>query len=131
MPLGYRLDAPVLHLVSIGDVDYAEGKLVFANALAAAATDGPGPWHLCFDLRRSTENRSTEEIEAIAAVVGSRRELLSGRVALVVAQPFFIGIANMFGAYVSRYGVMIAIFAEPESATAWLPSGKPVPGQDD
>jgi nitrogenase molybdenum-iron protein alpha/beta subunit len=119
--LTYQLADDIIRFVTIGDVGFADGQAVLRAAFAAAATAPvPGGWHLLFDIRSSAENRSAAELQAIADLFARARPSLSGRCAVVAADPLRFGVARMFGAFVESLGFTAMVVTRPPEAETWL-----------
>jgi len=128
MPLTFQLVDQTIHFETRGDVVYQSGLEVLRQGLLAAGTRGPGPWHLWFDIRASEENRPEDDLRGIAAVIAAQRAILSGRCAIVVAQPLHFGLARMFGVFMESLGFTVHVGYDPATAQRWLnaaPSDNP------
>ncbi len=124
MGIAYHLHGDVLSFVTTGDVDYAEGTRVLEAGFAEAARTGPERrWGLLFDIRSSTENRSSNELRHIAFLVSAHQSILTGQCALVATDPLHFGLARMAGVYMESLGLKANVFHDPEKALTWLAAG--------
>jgi hypothetical protein len=72
-------------------------------------------------LDRSTDfDPSTIELERIAALYGSIKDRIYSRWALVVAKEYHFGLGRMYSVFAERFGLDARVFADEESARAWL-----------
>ncbi|MDX2227104.1 MAG: hypothetical protein SFY92_08475 [Verrucomicrobiae bacterium] len=124
MALNLELKEGVIISTTVGDVDFEEGFRAFSQAIEKARTSSASTpqlrWHLIFNLLESTEKRSAHEIQGIAQYIGSHRDILSGRCAMVVTQPLYFGLSRMFGTFLEKYGVEMAVFDSMEKAHDWI-----------
>jgi hypothetical protein len=73
------------------------------------------------DATASEVSFSTPEIAALAKLVGPVFEGTETRIALVVSQPAYFGLARMFSAHLeSKSGVAPQVFYAAEEAFSWL-----------
>ena len=115
-------------MTAVGDVVYEEGVKTFATCMAEAGKsletiDLPDLWHLMFDIRKSTENRSDEELQGIAIIVSQHRDALSGRMAIATADDFHYQSARRFEEFAEQLGQVAAVFRDIDQAEAWLYQG--------
>lgn len=123
MPIQYELRGRTLWLVTEGDVDYEDGLATLGAAIErAAAVDATPCWDVVFDIRRSREQRSADEMRGIAVFVGQHRDVLSGACAIIAADPLHFGLARMFEAYGELEGIAARVVDDEAAATAWLQS---------
>jgi hypothetical protein len=120
MALTYRLDAGCIVLVSQGHVEYEEGLQVFGDAITAAQASTSNHWHILFDITASEEDRSEQELRGIASFVAAHKKILSGRCAIVAADPLHFGLSRMFQAYCASLEVAVEVFAQLTEAHSWL-----------
>lgn len=121
MGITFRLDGDVLRFTTTGDVAYAEGTDVLRRGFAAAAAaDGAVKWQLLFDIRESAENRSADDLRGVADLVAMQHRLLSGRCAMLAADPLHYGLARMTGVFFEMLGLEARVFTDPAEAAAWL-----------
>ena len=124
MPVTFELTATAVRFTTVGDVDHRDALGVFLAGLAAgAAAPVPGGRHLFFDIRASTENRETSELRHTAAAIAAHRPALSGRCAVVAADPLHFGLARMFAVFIGGLGFDATVFRSIEEAERWL--GRP------
>ena len=123
--LSHTLQSDHLAFVTVGDVDYAEGLKVLSEGLDLYAAKKPNPARVLFDIRRSTENRGSDEIRGIVEVVTQR--MGPARVVVVASTPLLFGMSRMLTAYLGIRGVEAAVFQEPEDAVRWLLSDETEP----
>ena len=70
---------------------------------------------------RSTDfDPSTVELEQVAALYGSIKDRIYSRWALVVAKEYHFGLGRMYSVFAERFGLDARVFADEESARAWL-----------
>ena len=121
MALTHELADGVLRFTTTGDVEYRDGLSVLTEGLAsAAATPLAGGWHLLFDIRHSTEDRSPDELRGIAAIITAHRTSLSGNCAVVASDPLHYGLARMFGVFMEGLGFNASVFDTTEDTVAWF-----------
>lgn len=121
MGLAYQLADGVVRFVTTGGVEYSDGVRVLRDGLAAAAAADPvTPWGLLFDIRESAESRSGDELRNIADLIAACRRMLSGRAAVVVADPLRYGLARMFGVFMEHLGLAARVFDDPAAAEDWV-----------
>lgn len=121
MPLSFELDRDVIRVTTKGDVEFESGLGVLERAIRTARDADPRRrWHLLFDIRESSENRSSIELDGIAGFIGDRQQGLSGRCAVVAGDPFHFGLARQFEAYSNRRGVAVSVFRDVDEALRWL-----------
>lgn len=119
MSISYTLDDGILSYTTIGDVEYSEGLATLRHGLEAASSQGRS-WHLLFDVRQSTEQRSGNDMRGIALKIGAHRSILSGRCVVIVAGPLHYGLGRVFGAYMESMNLAVGVFHEVEPARRWL-----------
>lgn len=126
MPLTYKLEPPIVRIRAQGDVEYNAGLGVLKTALQEARNSsvpkGETLWGLLVDLRESRENRTDVEIQGIAMALAQNMDILTGRMAIVVIDPKYVGRAQMFSAFAEKLGQHPRIFSNFEEAEAWLES---------
>ena len=118
MGLRWELERPLLILTTEGDVDYHEGLETLGAAVDAASAQGRG-WHLLFDIRRSTENRASGELEGIASFIAGRLGPLSGRCAVLAGDDLHYGLARVFEVY-AEPAVQVEVFRDEAAARSFL-----------
>lgn len=107
--------------VTVGDVEYQRGIAQLQAAIQAAREISVDTaWHYLADIRESTERREVDDLWSIARVLGIYREILSGKVGVVVTQGIHEQYTRMFGACAERNGMTIRIFSDMCSAEEWL-----------
>jgi len=75
---------------------------------------------------RSTDfDPSTIELEQIAALYGSIKDRIYSRWALVVAKEYHFGLGRMYSVFAERFGLDARVFADEETARAWLENYPP------
>lgn len=77
-------------------------------------------WHLLFDVRQSTESRSSGELRDIAALIASHRGMLTGRCAIIVSKPMYYGLGRIFSVFMESFGINSAVLHSEEEALRWL-----------
>jgi len=124
MPLTYQLDQSILRISAKGDVEYATGldvtKAALLDARKVTQSEGSPLWDMLFDVRESTETRSTDELKGIAMALAQNLDILTGRMAIVVVDPYMVGIAEAFSVFAEQLGQKPQLFGEPKEAEAWL-----------
>lgn len=124
MALTFALVGDRIEFTTRGDVDFEEGlsvlRAAFDAARAAAREGGPPRWHAPFDVRESTESRSSDELRGIASAIAQQRDILSGRCAVLVRGDLYYGLARMVSAWLDLDDVDMRVFREPEEAVTWL-----------
>ncbi|MBM3290445.1 MAG: hypothetical protein FJY92_09860 [Candidatus Hydrogenedentes bacterium] len=124
MGISYETSEGVLTFLTRGEVDFAGGLQVlqrgFADAAAKSASDPSVKWHLLFDIRESTENRSSGELRGIAEIIAAHRSILTGRCALVVASPLYYGLGRVFAVFMEGFGLTVTVVHSGPDALAWL-----------
>jgi hypothetical protein len=120
MPLSHLHRYPILYWTVVGDVVYAQGIEVTKESLRMARESGRVRWHILADLIHSTENRSTDELQGIAATIGANRDFLSGRLAIVAREPLVYGNSRIFRVLMQDYDVDVRIFATVAKAEQWM-----------
>ena len=126
MPLTYQLDQSILRISAAGDVEYTAGlevtKAALLDARKVTQSAGAPLWDMLFDLRESTESRSTDELKGIAMALAQNMDILTGRMAIVVIDPYMVGIAEAFSVFAEKLGQKPQVFGAPKEAEAWLTS---------
>ena len=129
MPITYEIQPNLIRYLTEGDVEYADGLRTLQEGLRRAReiaeSDTSGKFHVLFDVRRSTENRSGDELKRIAEVLGEHTSFLSGRAAVVAADAFHVGLARIFGAYADGQQIEVRVFEALEEAESWLQESGP------
>ena len=123
MPLKFILTDSTICFQTTGDVEYSEGLTILNEAMDQAEmrqSSDPRGWHLLFDISESTENRESNEMQNIAAVIQARRQSLSGRCAVVATDPLHFGLARMFASYLESLGVEAMVKRDKGLAEDWL-----------
>jgi hypothetical protein len=124
MPLIYQVDQPILRFNAKGDVKYTSGlettKRALRDAREVTQTKGEPLWNLLFDLRESTESRSEDELKGIAMALAQNMDILTGRMAVLVVDPHYVGVAAAFSVFAEQLGQEPQLFGTPEEAEAWL-----------
>lgn len=123
MPIQYEIRDETIWFTTKGDVDFEDGIATLRDGIADAADrDGARRWHVIFDIRASSEDRSADELRGIADFLAGQLETLSGRCAIVVGDPLHFGLARMFSAFSERHEVSVDVVSDPGEAVAWLES---------
>lgn len=125
MGLTFELSATILRFFTSGDVEFVPGTQTLHDGLEAAVVAGAGSArrHLLFDIRESRENRSSDELRAIALLIAPYRSRLSGRCAVVVSDLLHYGLGRVFGAYLEGSGFTVEVFHTLAEAERWFESG--------
>ncbi|NUM52867.1 MAG: hypothetical protein HUU46_04405 [Candidatus Hydrogenedentes bacterium] len=124
MGLTYEIRGDILWFATHGAVDFVDGLHViqcgFAEASDLAARDAERKWHLLFDVRESTESRTSGELRDIATLIASHRGMLSGRCAIIVSKPLYYGLSRMFAVFMESFGLSTSVLHSDEEAVRWL-----------
>lgn len=121
MPITYEIRPRVVVFRTNGEVDFAEGIQTLSAALRTAASQMEhGRWHLFFDIQHSSEHRNSSETQDIADTILGFRQSLSGRCAVIAADPLRYGMARMFGAFMDSQGFEVFVSMDRCEAEAWL-----------
>lgn len=124
MSLTYDLREDVICFTTHGAVDFVDGLHVlqcgFEEASSITARDPGRKWHLLFDIRASTESRTTGELRDIANLIASNRGMLSGRCAIIVSKPLYYGLSRVFAVFMESFGLSTSILHSDEEALRWL-----------
>lgn len=119
MGVSFQLEEEILRFTTVGGVDYVEGIAVLQKGFAEAAGAGARR-HVLFDIRESTENRSSEELRNIAEALSPFRDRMTGLVAIVVSKPVYFGTGRQFAVYADKYDITVNVFREVAEAEAWF-----------
>ncbi len=123
MPLSHALDGRTVWITTVGDVQFDDGIAALGRALDDARRSDPdAAWDIVFDVRRSSESRSSGELQGIAAFVAENAGVLSGRLAVVAGDDFHFGLSRMFQAYCEQRGLTPTVVRDPDAARDWLES---------
>ena len=117
MPINYKVADGVRIFTTIGDVDYHEGLNVLKEGLQGA--EPPGPALILFDITRSKENRTHDEIRNIAQFV---KPFVRGeaKISLLVDRDLYYGLSRMFASYVEEENIEAQVFKGYDDALTWL-----------
>ena len=117
MPIDFRIDDGIGIYTTVGDVDYQEGISVLNNGLDKL--NALEPVLILFDIRKTGEHRTPEEIRDIAEIV---RSYFSKKIkiALVAQSDLYYGLSRIFAAYVEDTGVAVQVFKKYDDSLAWL-----------
>jgi hypothetical protein len=125
MSLVHEFAGDILFFRTSGDVVHQDGLSFLQSTFAAARVAPPASgWHLCFDIRESTENRSSPEIDHIAGVLHANKDILSGKVAILVKSQVYFGVARIFVSLLEPHGFDGWVGYQIKSAEDWF-SQKP------
>lgn len=126
MPLAHALRDHCIWITTEGDVEYGDGLASLERALEAArAENGDAGWDIAFDIRRSSEHRSAQELRGIVDYVADRRPLLSGRCVVIASSDYLFGVSRMFQAYCELRELTATVVRDEESAREWLKESSP------
>ena len=117
MPITFETRNNIGVFTTIGDVEFAEGKKTLEQGLKQIKS-GETEHKLLFDLRKSTEDRTKEEMQGLADFVNQL--LGSCLIALVVNHDLLKGMSNMFATYCELHGMHSRVFESLDDATSWL-----------
>jgi len=124
MPLLYELTDTVLCITTEGDVDYETGLQVTGEALTAARAawrvNGNRPFDIIFDIRKSTEERSANELRSVAEFIAGYGDVLTGRMAVVADDPYHFALGRIFEVFAEHLGQKPRVFGKYDDAEAWF-----------
>ena len=121
MPLTHALRDRTIWITTVGDVEFEEGLAALGRALDDAhGTDASAGWHIAFDVRDSSERRSSEELRGIARFVGENRAVLSGRCVVIAGDDFHYGLSRQFQAYCELHGLQSSVVRDLKDAARVL-----------
>ena len=129
MPLTYEIRRPVLCFVIEGEVEYNDGLTQLKRGLQEARSRRPGTllWDLIFDVRMSKQTPSTDVRRGVAMAMAQHTDMLTGRMAVVVADDRYVDVLRDFGPYTEQLGNEPRIFDKLEDAEAWLKAERAKP----
>ena len=118
MPVTYRISSDVAWLICEREFTYQE----FSNALDAAIADPKYSTALpfIFDYRSYQGDTPQEAIRARADFLSLRRDKMSNRIAILVADPLHYGLGRMFEVYAGHYGFQTPVFTDLDKALEFL-----------
>ena len=116
MPISFSIKDRIGTFTNIGDVEMAQGIAVLEEGLTQMAKSDLTPVFL-FDLSQSTENRSVEELQLIAATIHER--LPNACMALLVTTDVSFGLSRMFGTFASSLNMEASVFRDRDECMAW------------
>ena len=108
---------------SIGDHTFAEGIQQLEEAMTLARqthAETNTRLHLLFDLQKSQENRSAEELRDAAAYFGDKLAFLTGRLAIYVTRDVHLGLSYLFSTHAEINGITAQPFHDRDAAWNWL-----------
>ena len=124
MSLTYEIRGDVLWFTTEGSVDFVDGlhtiQCGFSEASDASVAEPERRWNLLFDVRQSTESRTSGELQDIAKLIASHRGMLTGRCAIIVSKPLYYGLSRMFAVFMESLGLRTSVVHSEEEAIAWL-----------
>jgi hypothetical protein len=121
MPITYELRGDAIWFVAVGEVEYDSGFAILDRGINEAATrDRDARWHVVFDILGSHENRSADELRAIAEFVAKHDEVLSGHFVVIADDEFHYALARMFTAFCENLGMQADVVRDVPSAIEWL-----------
>lgn len=117
MPIDFRIDDGIGIYTTVGDVDYQEGISVLNDGLERLKA--LEPVLILFDIRKTGEHRTPEEIRDIAEIV---RSYFSKKIkiALVAQTDLYYGLSRIFAAYVEDTTIEVHVYKVLEDAVSWL-----------
>ncbi len=116
MPISFRIEDKIGTFTSVGDVAIEQGILVLEDGLSQMEESRLTPVFL-FDLTRSTENRSTEELQLMAAIIHER--LPNSCMALLVTTEVSYGLSRMFSTFAASLDMEATVFRDRDACRAW------------
>ena len=94
------------------------------NTLEAALADPrlPATPRFIFDVAQSQSlaDRSTLDVQSMAAFLGSKAEAVGGRMAIVASAPLYFGLMRMGSVYAESHDLETEVFDNTEAAISWL-----------
>lgn len=117
MGVSYTIDDDLVILRLAGDFPLEE-----ANAAVLEATEDEryeAGMAFVVDAREATANPLAAEISRGADFLGDFRDRILGRYAVAVSSEVHYGLARMFAAYASDYGLEVQVFRSMDEALAW------------
>jgi hypothetical protein len=124
-PFESDIDATRLTIHSVGDhsfqVGLAQLTTILDDARAASAESG-ARYDLVFDMTRSAEKKSPDELRSAGEFLAGWIDCLSGRVAVISDDPVLFGMGRVFGSYAESQGLEVCVFRDAASAEAWFAS---------
>jgi hypothetical protein len=123
MPIEYAIRPEAIYLETVGDVDYEKGIAAFEAAVREARAEGVARRPVVFDIRRSEETRSAEELRSIADFVSRHLDVLAPRCAVVTGDDFHFGLGRMFEAFADTHEVEVTVLRSIDDVPAWLAEG--------
>jgi hypothetical protein len=122
MPLRYEIHKPVLRFITEGDVDYNDGLAQLKRSLQEArrVSHEATLWDVVFDITQSIEIRSETELRGIAMALAQHKHMLTGRMAVVVADAYHGELGRTFSVFAEELGHEPRVFDRLEDAEAWL-----------
>jgi hypothetical protein len=126
MPLTYEIHRPVLRFVIEGEVEYNDGLTQLKRGLQEARSRGPGTllWDLIFDVRASKQSPSTDVRRGVAMAMAQHTDMLTGRMAVVVADDRYVDVLRDYSLYTEQLGNEPRLFDKLEDAEAWLKAAR-------
>ena len=97
VPLTFELRDGIGKFTTVGDVEFDEGLKVLNMGLQEVVEFSDKSRLILFDLLKSTEDRSANEILEIANAVKEKLEF--GKLVMVASAPLIYGLSRMFAAH--------------------------------
>jgi hypothetical protein len=121
MGVSYVYDDDMLVIVGESDYTTQEVKEIF---LAAISNPRTTPETLALiDIRGCEATRTRDEVIALVDFLGSKREHLPARCAVVVASDLRFGFSRLASAHFEEYGIEVRVFRDIDLARQWLKAG--------
>jgi hypothetical protein len=121
MPIDYEIRPDAIWLRTVGDIEYTSGLGVLEAAVAEARSRAGGRrWPVVFDITRSEERRSADELRAIAQFLASQADVLEPRCAVVAVDDLHFGLARMFEAFADQHAVKVTVLRSLDEIDGWL-----------
>ena len=117
VPITFHIDKNIGIFKTEGDVDYREGIKILQGGLQDIKSSIDFPLIL-FDIRKSKEDRDSDEIRGIAQILVDYFE--DAKVALLVEGDLYFGLSRMFEAYMQPSNIQSRVFKNYDDALSWL-----------
>jgi len=127
VPFRYWIDGRKrrIHIVASGSLRPKDYRDFFRDF----STEGfDGPLDCLSDYREIELSATSDDMRAIANILGANASFFRRRNAVVVASQAAYGMARMFEAFAEPHGLELRIFEDVAEAEAWLDHGGPADG---
>ena len=123
MPITYQLEPDTLRFNAVGDVEFDDGLRMLRRGLEEYVADRKANHRVVFDIRRSTENRSTVELRQIVQITQDYLGPDSQVAFLVATRDVMYGLSRMCTAYFDSEFVTAEVFLNEEAVDEWFEGG--------